>query len=221
MVACYGRALRVLSREWPVMDGDEAVSPTRAMNEASRVVSAHHIRRITGERLTVDDLDPECAMALTLLGIWGIGEFSFDEALNLSKSLNIPIMSKNAGYRVEGRMIGMNKQTGGHRSRGADEETSGFHAPLIRKGSKLRLSRPEERNPGRLSHPQTGWDVLQGLIQEYRKGGIPLARPYLETHAADDKQIILDLLRVWATETDDPELRKEAESILFGLTNPS
>ena len=27
MVACYGRALQVLSEHWPVMDGDEPVSP--------------------------------------------------------------------------------------------------------------------------------------------------------------------------------------------------
>ncbi len=48
MVASYGRALRVLSQNWPVMDGDEEVSPIRAMNEASRVVSENHVRRITG-----------------------------------------------------------------------------------------------------------------------------------------------------------------------------
>jgi adenine-specific DNA methylase len=32
MVACYGRALHVLSDQWPVIDGDEPVSPLRAMN---------------------------------------------------------------------------------------------------------------------------------------------------------------------------------------------
>ncbi len=39
MVASYGRALRVLSERWPVLDGDEEVGPIRAMNEASRVVA--------------------------------------------------------------------------------------------------------------------------------------------------------------------------------------
>jgi adenine-specific DNA methylase len=72
MVAAYGRALRILSQQWPVMDGDEPVSPIRAMNEASRVVAEHQITRITRGRLTVGDLDPETAMALTLYGIWGL-----------------------------------------------------------------------------------------------------------------------------------------------------
>jgi hypothetical protein len=72
MVACYGRALHVLSEQWPVMDGDEPVGPLRAMNEASRVVTEHQIRRVTDGRLSVDDLDPETAMALTLYGIWGL-----------------------------------------------------------------------------------------------------------------------------------------------------
>lgn len=217
MVACYGRALGVLSEHWPVTDGDELVSPVLAMNEASRIVSAYQIRRITANRLTVDDLDSETAMALTLFGIRGLGEFSFDEALSLSKSLNIPIVSKNSGYRVRGRMIGMNKQTPGRRSRGAAEETSGFHAPLICRGAKLRVARPEERSPARLSDPQTQWDVFQGFIQEYRKGDIPLARPYLEKHVPEHQRIILDILRVWASETDDPELKKEAESLLFSF----
>ena len=64
MVAAYGRALRVLSQQWPATDGDEPVSPIRAMNEASRVVAEHQIARITHGRLAVEDLDPETAMAL-------------------------------------------------------------------------------------------------------------------------------------------------------------
>jgi hypothetical protein len=108
MVAAYGRALRVLSQQWPVMDGDESVGPIRAMNEASRVVAEHRIARITRGRLAVDDLDPETAMALTLYGIWGVNAFSYDEALNLSRSLNIALSARPAGYRVEGRMIGIN-----------------------------------------------------------------------------------------------------------------
>src|SRR5207245_296644 len=43
MVACYGRALHVLSEQWPVMDGDQPVGPLRTMNEASRVVAEHQI----------------------------------------------------------------------------------------------------------------------------------------------------------------------------------
>ena len=56
MVASYGRALHVLSENWPVLDGDEVVSPKRAMNEASAVVSQHQIERITQGRLKVEDL---------------------------------------------------------------------------------------------------------------------------------------------------------------------
>jgi len=66
MVASYGRALHVLSEHWPVLDGDEPVSPTRAMNEASAVVAQHQIARLTQGRLKVDDLNPEAAMALML-----------------------------------------------------------------------------------------------------------------------------------------------------------
>ena len=219
MVACYGRALRVLSEQWPVMDGDEPVGPLRAMNEASRVVAENQIHRLTAGRLSVDDLDPEAAIALILLGIFGLNDFAFDDALNISKSLNITIKdkTKDSAYRLEGRMVGLNQQGTGRRSRGAPAEISGFHAPLIRKGSKLRLARPEERNDNRLATPQTDWDILQGVIQSFRAGDIPVARAYLDRHAADHREKILDLLQVWAGEMDDQALRQEAATILFGL----
>jgi len=82
MVACYGRALQVLSEHWPVMDGDEPVSPGRAMNEASSVVAANQIKRITKGRITVSELDGETRMALTMFGVFGLAEFAWDEALN-------------------------------------------------------------------------------------------------------------------------------------------
>jgi putative DNA methylase len=219
MVACYGRALHVLSEQWPVMDGDEPVGPLRAMNEASRVVAENQIARITYGRLSVDDLDPETAMALTLYGIRGLYEFAYDEALNLSRSLNIALASRPAGYHIEGRMIGINQEASGQRgrSRGAEAEDTGYNAPLVRKGSKLRLARPEERNPRRLERPQTDWDILHGLIQAYRRGDTPVARAYLEQHASQHAWRILDLLDVWAAEMDDPDLRREAETIRFGL----
>jgi hypothetical protein len=90
----------------------------------------------------VDDLDPETAMALTLYGIWSLSSFAYDEALYLSHSLNIALSARPAGYRVEGRMISLNQEANGPRSRarGAAAEDDGFHAPLVRKGSKLRLS---------------------------------------------------------------------------------
>ena len=219
MVACYGRALHVLSEQWPVMDGDQPVGPLRAMNEASRVVAEHQIARITEGRLAVDDLDPETAMALTLYGIWGLYEFAYDEALNLSRSLNIALSTRPAGYRVEGRMIGINQEAAGQRgrSRGAEAEDLGYHAPLVRKGSKLRLARPEERNARRLERPQTDWDILHGVILAYRRGDTPVARAYLEQHAPQHPRRMLDLLGVWATEMDDPDLRREAHTIRFGL----
>jgi putative DNA methylase len=219
MVACYGRALHVLSEQWPVMDGDEPVGPLRAMNEASRVVAEHQITRVTDGRLSVDDLDPETAMALTLYGIWGLYEFAYDEALNLSRSLHITLSARPAGYRIEGRMIGINQEAEGRRgrSRGAEAEDLGYHAPLVRKGSKLRLARPEERNARRLEHPQTDWDILHGVIQAYRTGDIPVARAYLARHAPQHTRRIMDLLDVWATEMDDPDLRREAQTMHFGL----
>ena len=219
MVAAYGRALRVLSRQWPVMDGDEAVGPMRAMNEASRVVAQHQITRITRGRLAVDDLDPETAMALTLYGIRGLNAFAYDEALNLSRSLNIALSARPGGYRVEGRMIGINQEAGGQRSRirGAAAEETGFHAPLVRKGSKLRLALPEERHPRRLDQPQTDWDILHGTIAAFRRGDIPVARAYLDEHAPQHQTRILDLLDVWATEMDHPDLKREAETLRFGL----
>jgi len=73
MVASYGRALRVLSENWPVLDGDEPVSPIRAMNEAGAVVAQSQVARLTQGRLQVEDLDPEAAMALTLYGIFRLG----------------------------------------------------------------------------------------------------------------------------------------------------
>ncbi|WP_197479295.1 hypothetical protein, partial [Oleiphilus sp. HI0132] len=94
MIACYGRALQVLSENWPVMDGDEEVSPIRAMNEASRVVAEHQIKVITDGNISVDDLDTETAMALTMYGIWGHNEASFTEVLNLSRSLNISLETR-------------------------------------------------------------------------------------------------------------------------------
>jgi adenine-specific DNA methylase len=219
MVACYGRALHVLSEQWPVMDGDEHVSPVKAMLEASRVVAENQIKRITSGRLVVEDLDSETAMALILYGIWGLNQLAYDEALTLSRSLNIALTSKAMGYRLEGRMIGINQNAGGRRgrSRGASAEDSGYHAPLVRKGSKLRLAAPEERNAKRLERPQTDWDILHGMIESYRKGDIPVARAYLEEHANENTHRILDLLNVWAQEMADPDLRREMETLRFGL----
>lgn len=218
MVASYGRALRVLSEHWPVLDGDDPVEPTRAMLEASRVVAEHQIQRITKGRLKVEDLVPEASMALTLYGVYGLNEFPFDEGLNLSRSLNIRLENRSAGYTVDDRFIGINTQSSsGRRTQRAQAEENGFHAPLIRKGSKLRLARPDERDPRRFTHPQTEWDILQGTIMAFREGDIPVARGYLDRHGKEKTERILDLLDVWETEMADEELRKEAQTLLFGL----
>ncbi len=219
MVAAYGRALHVLSRHWPVMDGDEQVSPLRAMNEASRVVAQHQIRRITAGRLRVDDLDPETAMALTLYGIYGLGDIPYDDALSLSKSMSIRLEGKAGGYRIEPgqRAIGINQEAAGGRARGTAAEAQGFAAPLARKGSRLRLALPEERDPRRLERPQTDWDRLHGALLAYRRGELPVARAYLATHAPDRSERIADLLTVWAREMHDDQARAEAEGLLFGL----
>ena len=183
------------------------------------MVSESQIERITQGRLSVDDLDPETAMALTIYGVWGLGEVAYDEALNLSRSLNISLVGKPAGYNVEGRMIGVNQDAGGRRGRArrADAEDVGYHAPLVRSGSKLRLAAPEERSPKRLERPRTDWDVLHGMVLAYREGDVPVGRAYLEEHAGDRKQRILDLLTVWGAEATDKDVKQEAEAILFGL----
>ncbi|MCF8137376.1 MAG: DUF1156 domain-containing protein [Desulfotignum sp.] len=218
MVAGYGRALRVLSEQWPVIDGDEPVGPVRAMTEASRVVAEHQIQRITKGALQVTDLSPEAAMALTLFGIYGLLEFPFGEALTLSHSLNIALAAKTGGYTPNGRFIGINTAAAGsRRANRAKAEDTGFHAPLVKKGSKLRLATPEERREARLEQPQTEWDILHGVIMAFREGDVPVARAYLDRHAPEKKALIRHLLTVWAAEVPDDTLQKEARAILFGL----
>ena len=214
MVASYGKALQVLSAHWPVQDGDALVSPVKAMNEASRVVSQNRVSQITRGKVRVEDLDGETAMALTIFGIWELGEVAFDDLLNLSRSLGIALDGKPGGYRVQDRAIGVN-QSAGTRSR--VKGANGYHAPLVRSGSKLRLALPGERHSVRMTDPQTDWDRLQGLITAYREGDIPVARAYLQQHAAESGERLLDLLEVWAAEARDPDLKKQARAALYGL----
>lgn len=214
MVASYGRALRVLSENWPVLDGDTPVTPIRAMNEASVVVSQNQVQRITKGALAVTDLSSESAMSLTLFGIFGHNWFPYDEALGMSKALGIGLESKSAGYEVQDKAIGINSEES-TASRRAEEK--GFHAPLVKKGSKLRLAKPEERNERRLNDPQSEWDLLHGLLRAHRQGDIPVARAYLDEHAPENAPVLLHLLEVWAAEIGDPKLQKEAKALVFGL----
>ena len=215
MVASYGCALRVLSENWPVIDGETLVSPITAMREASTVVAQHQMTRLTNGRLGVGDVDAEAGIALTLFGIYGTGWLPFDDALSLSKSLNIRLDNRTGGYKNDGHMIGINAESS--RRSGREDEQEGYYAPLVSKGSKLRLVLPEERNPRRLENPQSEWDVLHGLIMAYREGDMPVARAYMQKQAEGKEQKIIDILKVWADGCGSDALQKEAERILFSL----
>ncbi|MCF8017315.1 MAG: DUF1156 domain-containing protein, partial [Chromatiaceae bacterium] len=206
MIASWGRALRVYSEHWPVQDGDEEVPPTRAMQEAARVVAEEEVSRLSGGLVTVDDLDAESRLAVIALGINGLGEFAFDDALQMSRSLSFHLQQRNGNYRVSDDLVAYVSVSDGERA-----------APLAIRGSKLRLLKPEERAEQRLEHPQTLWDVLCGLINIYRDGGIVAARNYLSSHDKRDSTALRGLLKVWANECDDETLRREALLIDYEL----
>ncbi|SFH38511.1 DUF1156 domain-containing protein [Modicisalibacter xianhensis] len=206
MIASWGRALRVYSAHWPVQDGDEDVPPTRAMQEAARVVAEEEVSRLSGGLVTVDDLDAESRLAVIALGINGLGDFAFDDALQMSRSLNFRLQSRNGNYRVSDDLVA-------YANIGEDERA----APLVIRGNKLRLLKPEERAAARLENPQTLWDVLGGLITTYRDGGIVAARNFLTQHGKRDSDALRGLLKVWAKECRDDELKREAQLIDYEL----
>lgn len=206
MIASWGRALRVYSAHWPVQDGDEDVPPTRAMQEAARVVAEEEVSRLSGGLVTVDDLDAESRLAVIALGINGLGDFAFDDALQMSRSLNFRLQNRNGNYRVSNDLVA-------YANVGEDERA----APLAIRGNKLRLLKPEERVPARLQSPQTLWDVLGGLIVTYRDGGIVAARNYLTEHDKRESDALRGLLKVWAKECRDDELTREAQLIDYEL----
>lgn len=207
MIASFGRALQVLSERWPVYDGDEVVSPVQAMTAASAVVAAHQITRITEGRLSVEDLDTETGIALTVLGAFGPAEFAFDDARNLANALNVVIEGKNGNYTVSDRKVGLATQQAG----------ATYAAPLVKSGSKVRLAAPEERAPARLEKPQTAWDRLHGLIAAYREGEDVLVRAYFEKNCLDQAQLLIDLLEVYRAEIGDEKLQKEVDWVRFAL----
>lgn len=215
MVASYGSALKVLSENWPVMDGDEQVTPIKAMREASTVVAQYQLTRLTNGVLSVSDVNAEAGIALTLFGIYGMNYLPYDDALSLSRSLNISLANKTAGYVVEGQMIGINAEVTGKNAN--NDEFEGYFAPVVRKTNKLRLVKPEERAKKRLQKPQTEWDIMQGLVMAYREGEIPVARAYMDEHAQGKEDKVIGVLKVWADGCGSEELRKEAQRILFGL----
>lgn len=207
MIASFGRALQVLSERWPVYDGDEVVSPVQAMTAASAVVAAHQITRITEGRLTVEELDTETGVALTILGAFGTGEFAFDDARNLANALNVAIEGKTGNYTVTDRRVGL----------ATEQPEATYAAPLVKSGSKVRLAAPEERAEARLEKPQTAWDRLHGLIAAYRKGEDVLVRAYFEKHCLPQAQLLRDLLEVYRAEIGDEKLQKEVDWVRFAL----
>lgn len=218
MVASYGRALKALSEAWPVIDGDDLVSPAKAMEEASLVVNQHQISRITGGRIRTVDLDAETAMALTAYGVFGLAGLDYDQALNMSRSLSTALVQTDKNYDPNClKAVGVASEKKSKALGTGNGEESGYHAPFVRSGSNLRLARPEERSTNRLSKPLTVWDVLQGLIVSYREGDVPVARAYLDAHAQGTGGLVLDMLRVWMAKAADEKIRKEAQALLFGL----
>lgn len=214
MVASYGCALRVLSESWPVIDGDELVTPIKAMREASVVVAQYQMTKLTGGRLGVNDVDAETGAALTLFGVYGLSPFPYDDALSLSRSLNIRLDNQAGGYTSDGHSIGIAQE---RTTRGSSSnQSAGFYAPLVSRGSRLRIAKPEERNSRRLENPQSEWDVAQGVIMAYRSGDIPVARAYLNRNATGSDRKILDILSV-LSDGIDGEPRKEIRRILYGL----
>lgn len=206
MVASWGRALRVYSAHWPVIDGEEEVTPTRAMQEAARVVAEEEVGRLSGGSVTVSDLDAESRLAVIALGINGLGEFAFDDGLQVTRSLNLALQMRNGNYRVDSETVVY-----------ANEVDGQLAAPLAKKGSRLRLLKPEERLAQRLDNPQTLWDTLCGLIVNYREGGVVAARNYLTANNQRESEALRGLLKVWAKECRDDALRREALLIDYEL----
>jgi hypothetical protein len=68
-----------------------------------------------------------------------------------------------------------------------------------------------------MKSPQTEWDLLCGLILAYRTGAEVSARGYMERLARDKASVVKALLRVWTDRVGQEDLKKEGESILFGL----
>lgn len=205
MIACYGRALQVLSERWPVMDGDDVVSPSTAMAEASSVVAGREIVRMTGGSFRIHDFDPETAFALTLIGVEGFGDVRYDVVSNLSKATGIALSEKSEGYNVADGQIGLAPIRKGARPA----------APLGKKGSKVGLLGPDERDERRFDRPQTVWDRVQGSLIAYRKGDEISARAYFDKHGgADDR--IKAVLRIVA-EGDKGDWGKAAKSVSFAL----
>lgn len=206
MIAAWGRALRVYSAHWPVQDGDDDVPPTQAMKEAARVVAEQEVSRLSNGLVDVTDLDAESRVAVIALGINGLGDFAYDDILQMTRSLNLRLNRADGNYRVSEDLVGYASNADGEKA-----------APLFMKGNKIRLLAPETRSLVRLENPQTLWDVLCGLITTYRDGGVVAARNYLQANDRAESDALRGLLRVWAQECRDDALSREARMIDYEL----
>ena len=112
-------------------------------------------------------------------------------------------------------MTGINPDRSARAAQAAED--SGYYAPLVSRGSKLRLVAPDERNSRRLEEPQTEWDLLQGIITAFQEGDIPLVRAYIARHAPQKEQMLIDLTTVWADNIADDKQKREASRLLYGL----
>jgi putative DNA methylase len=219
MIACYGRALMALSKRWPVLGEDgNPISTREAMREASTVVATHQVAKLSHGRLLASDLDAETALCAILVSQHGLNIISYDEVSTNSRALGFTFkrMAWEDGYEMTQNEVGL--ATSSTTKRG-QKATWGSFAPLLLTKSKVRVLAPDERAQERIDHPQTDWDVMQGLILAYRKGDMVVARAYLDTHAPRSLDKMTDLVRVWANALPDGKDRKEAEALHFGLRN--
>lgn len=206
MIAAWGRALRVYSAHWPVQDRDDDVPPTQAMKEAARVVAEQEVSRLSNGLVDVTDLDAESRVAVIALGINGLGDFAYDDILQMTRSLNLRLNRADGNYRVSEDLVSYASNADGEKA-----------APFFMKGNKIRLLAPETRSLVRLENPQTLWDVLCGLITTYRDGGVVAARNYLQANERAESDALRGLLRVWAQECRDDALSREARMIDYEL----
>lgn len=157
-------------------------------------------------------------MALTIFGIWECGEVAYGNIL-LSKSLGIALANKTGSSGTTGAQGRRPRDRREHRDcrDGPRIEGRSCPRPLVRKGAKLRLALPQERQPARLANPRTDWDRLHALIMAYREGDTPVARAYLQAHASEHSDRIMDILEVGAAEARHPDRQRKARIMLFGL----
>ena len=63
-------------------------------------------------------------------------------------------------------------------------------SPATRSAQKRRGNKV--RQPIRLAHPQTEWDVLHGLMMAYRHGDIPVVPCHVKEYSVTELRIILE-----------------------------